>query len=141
MLCRKGMMNSCKPTQPLLIPLPHCSRRCCSDRCIRAVTPSSAPRQRRFISWVKCWASWGDSMIRSVSSLVCAADGLQLKDPVITVRLPITANLWCSLSPRGRRGVPIPCNCSGFEESAQGCSGLSSLHKPEPKPKGHWISC
>ena len=55
--------------------------------------PSSAVSQRRSISRVKCLVSWGDSMIRSVSSLVWAADGLQLKLPVITVLLSITANL------------------------------------------------
>ena len=38
------------------------------------------------------------------------------------------------------RGVPIPSTCSGFEGIAQGCSGLSWVHKPEPKPEGHWIS-
>jgi len=37
--------------------------------------------EARSISRVKCLASWGDSMIRSVSSLVWAADGLQLKVP------------------------------------------------------------
>ena len=126
-----------EPTQSLWVPLPHCSFRRCSARCIRAVTPSSAPRQRRSISRVKCFASWGDSMISSVSSLVWAADGLQLKLPVITVLLSITANLWCSLSPRARRVVLMPSACSGFEGSTQACSGLSWLYKPEPKPEGH----
>jgi hypothetical protein len=47
-------------------------------------------------------------MTSTVSSLVCAAAGDQLKEPVITVLLSITANLSWSLSPRARRGVPIP---------------------------------
>ena len=37
--------------------------------------------------------------------------------------------------------MPILLVCSGFEGIAQGCSCFSSLHKPEPKPEMHWISC
>ena len=70
--------------------------------------PSSAPFQSRLISAVKCLASRADSITSRVSSFWWAALGLQLKDPVITVRPSITASLWCSLSPRARRGVPTP---------------------------------
>ena len=31
------------------------------------------------------------------------------------------------------------CIGSGFEGSAKGCSCPSFLHKPEAKPKEHWI--
>ena len=89
------------------------------------VIPSSAVSQRRFISRVKCLASWGEWITSNVSSLVWAADGDQLNEPVMTILLSITANLWCSLSPRARCGVPILCVCSGFEGIAQECSGLS----------------
>ena len=34
-------------------------------------------------------------MTSRISSLVCAAEGDQLKDPVSTVLLSITANFWC----------------------------------------------
>jgi len=30
---------------------------------------------------------------------------------------------------------------SGFEGTAQAWSGLSWVHKPEPKPEGLWIMC
>ena len=103
--------------------------------------PSSAVFQRRSISRVKCAASLAEWITSRVSSLVWAAAGDQLKLPVITFRLSITANLWWSLSPRASRGVPTPCVCSGFEGSALGCSDLSWVHKPEPKPGGQWISC
>ena len=73
--------------------------------------------------------------------MVCAAEGDQLNDPVITVLLSITANLWCSLSPRAKRGVPMPCTCSAFEGSLHGCSGFIWVHQPEPKPGGYLISC
>ena len=78
----------------LCSPLPHLA--CCRSSFLRmrALTPSSAPRQRRFISRVKCLASWGEWITIRVSSLVCAAEGDQLKDPVITVRLSITATRW-----------------------------------------------
>ncbi|QNJ23976.1 hypothetical protein SynMITS9220_02698 [Synechococcus sp. MIT S9220] len=56
---------------------------------------------------------------------MCAAAGDQLKLPVITVLLSITANLWCNLSPRARGGVLTVCCCSRFEGIAQGCSGFS----------------
>ena len=55
--------------------------------------PSSDPSQRRSISQVKCLASWGEWITSRVSSLVCAAEGDQLNDPVITLLLSITANL------------------------------------------------
>ena len=61
-----------------------------------------------------------------------------MKLPVITVLLSITKNLWCSLSPRARRRLQRPSVCSGFEGSAQGCSGLSWDHKPQPKQGGRW---
>ena len=53
--------------------------------------------------------------------------------------LSITANLWCSLSPFARRGVPTSCCCSGFAWIAQGCPALSWSPKPEPKPEGHFL--
>jgi hypothetical protein len=133
-----------RPFQRLSIctPSPHRIRWRSSFLWMRGVIPSSAVSQTRSISHVKCCARWGEWITSKVSSLVCAADGDQLNEPVITFLLSITANLWCNLSPRARRGVPTACNCSSSEETAQGCSGLSwihRLHKPEPKPEGHWI--
>ena len=81
--------------------------------------PSSAVSQRRSISRVKCLASWAEWITSKVSSLVCAAEGDQLKDPVITILLSITANLWCSLSPR--------LSLTGF-------SGTLKCPKPDSKP-------
>ena len=86
---------------------------------MRGVMPISAVSQRRSISRVKCLASWGEWITSRVSSLVCAAEGDQLKLPVITVLLSITANLWCSLSPR--------LSLTGF-------SGILKCPKPEFKP-------
>ena len=81
--------------------------------------PSSALPQRRSISRVKCFASWGERITSSVSSLVWAAEGDQLKLPVITVLLSITANL------------------SGLRSSSTAQFGFSAMlrcRKPEFKP-------
>ena len=38
----------------------------------------------------------------------------------------------------GEAGVPTPCCCSGFEVTAQGCSGPHGSISCEPKPEGLW---
>ena len=58
------------------------------------VIPSSAVSKRWSISRVKCFASWKKKITIRFSSLVLAAEGLQLNDPVITFLLSTTANLW-----------------------------------------------
>ena len=54
--------------------------------------PSSAVSQRRSISLVKCLASRGEWITSRVSSLVCAAEGDQLKVPVECIDLDVAGN-------------------------------------------------
>ena len=63
----------------------------------------------------------GERITSRVSSLVCAAEGDQLKDPVITLRLSITANLWWT---------SLRC------VSQLGFSGMLMLLKPLVEPEG-----
>ena len=94
-----------------------------------------------------------ESITKSVSSLVWAAAGLQLKLPVITVLLSTTANLWCSLSPRARRGVPTPVVAVVLKDllrDAQVSHGsiartqarwaLDLVLSPHRAKKGYWIN-
>ena len=102
-------------------PLPQYLCACWSFLFSLGVMPSCALSQRRFISREKWAASWGESMTSRVSSLRWAAEALQLKEPVMTVRLSMTAN------------------CSGW-----GLRWMSGLvfrggvedEKPEVKPVG-----
>ena len=79
--------------QPLSTPSPQRIRWRSSLRWMCGVIPSSALSHRRSISRVKCLASCGEWITSRVSSFVWAAEGDQLKLPVITVLLSITANL------------------------------------------------
>ena len=45
------------------------------------------------------------------------------------------------LDAKGEAGGADAIYGSGFEGTAQAWSGLSWVHKPEPKPEGHCISC